>query len=141
MRGACRCGQLNYSVEAKPLYMGYCHCKACQKRNSAPCVGLFLAEKKDVVIEGSSLSYKASGGSGAPIIEHRCETCGDAVYCDLKVLDGVIVFLASTLEQPKDFVPEGHLWVSSRDPRFTIEDDLDQQSGPPLQVMPYLAGK
>lgn len=139
MRGACRCGQLSYQVNTQPLYMGYCHCKACQKRNSAPCVGLFLIEKKDITIDGQSDSYKSVGGSGVPMIEHRCRDCGNAIYSDLKVLKDVLVFLSSSLEDSQDFQAEGHLWVSSKDPRFDIVDDLPQQSGPPLQMLPFLA--
>ncbi|WP_299981582.1 GFA family protein [uncultured Pseudoteredinibacter sp.] len=139
MRGACRCGQVNYQVKSQPLYSGYCHCHACQKRNSAPCVSLFLIQKSQIDISGNTATYHGKGGSGKDLIEHRCDSCGDALYSDITVLDNVIVCLASTLDDPADFKPEGHLWVSSRDPRFDINDDLEQQAGPPMQMMPYLA--
>ncbi|NHO88368.1 GFA family protein [Pseudoteredinibacter isoporae] len=121
------------------MYSGYCHCHACQKRNSSPCVSLFLIQKKEIDFSGKTSCFSIIGGSGKEMIEHRCQDCGDAIYSDLKVLDDVIVCLASTLEKPEDFKPEGHLWVSSRDPRFEINDDLEQQAGPPMQMMPYLA--
>ncbi|GAA6152440.1 GFA family protein [Pseudoteredinibacter isoporae] len=139
MHGACRCGQISYQVRNKPLYSGYCHCHACQKRNSAPCVSVFLIQKKDIDFHGKTDSFRSLGGSGKEMTEHRCHDCGDAIYSDLSVLDNVIVCLAATLNNPNDFEPEGHLWVSSRDPRFEIKDNLEQQAGPPKQMMPYLA--
>lgn len=139
MRGACRCGQVSYQLKDQPIYSGYCHCHACQKRNSAPCVSVFLIQQKNTDIRGKTACFRSLGGSGKEMIEHRCEDCGDAIYSELTVLDKVIVFLASTLSNPEDFKPEGHLWVSSRDPRFEIRDDLEQQAGPPMQMMPYLA--
>ena len=139
MNGSCRCGQLSYQLKNKPLFSGFCHCHACQKRSSAPCVSLFLIQKENISISGKSSAHSSLGGSGNEMLDHRCTHCGDAVYCDLKVLDDVVVCLAGTLNDPDDFEPEGHLWVSSRNPRFEINDDLEQQAGPPMQMMPYLA--
>lgn len=139
MNGSCHCGQLSYQLKEKPLFSGFCHCHACQKRSSAPCVGLFLIQKKNIRFNGESDSRSGLGGSGKEMINHRCKSCGDAIYSDLKVLDDVVVCLSGTLNDQADFEPEGHLWVSKRNPRFEINDNLEQQAGPPMQMMPFLA--
>ena len=138
MKGQCRCGQLSYEVSAEPAYALYCHCHACQSRTSAPCVGFVMVKQQDLKVIGESQAYKDQGGSGAPIIQHRCSDCGCVVHSDLMVLDGIVAIGAATLDDPSDFKPQSHCWVSSQHPEFTINNDLPQEQGPPKALFQYI---
>ncbi|MGY0219999.1 GFA family protein [Endozoicomonadaceae bacterium StTr2] len=141
MKGQCRCGQVTYETSRDPVFSGYCHCHACQKRSSAPCTGFVMVPWEGSTLSGETRTYHDLGGSGQPVVEHSCINCGSLVLMELKVLDNIVAIMASTLEQSDDFIPESHVWLSSQNKRFEIQDDLLKQQGPPKQMAPYLARK
>ena len=138
MKGQCRCGQLNYKLNSDPVYALYCHCHACQGRSSAPCVGFVMVRQQELEVSGQSQSYREAGGSGAPIVQHRCSDCGTVVHSDLMVLDGIVALSSATLENPADFQPQSHCWVSSQHADFSINDELPQEQGPPKALFQFI---
>ena len=40
MTGGCLCGQVRYSANAEPAFVGVCHCTHCQKQNGNGLLGL-----------------------------------------------------------------------------------------------------
>ncbi|WP_408635836.1 GFA family protein [Parendozoicomonas callyspongiae] len=139
MSGSCRCDQLQFTISGKPVLSGFCHCHACQKRTSGPCAGFLMVKKEQLDITGQSQQFKDTGGSGKPMIEHHCSICGTTVFTELKVLQDILAIPASTLNNPSQFSPETHVWVSSLNLHFAISDNLSQEPGPPRAVLKYLA--
>ncbi|WP_281646326.1 GFA family protein [Parendozoicomonas sp. Alg238-R29] len=139
IKGSCRCGQLKYQITDSPVLSGFCHCYACQKRTNAPCAAFAMVKKNTFNPVGSSLTYKDKGGSGAPLLEHRCSECGTIVYTELKVLDGIYAVSATTYTDSSQFDPSIHVWVSSQDKRFQINDNLHQEAGPPKALFKFIA--
>lgn len=138
-QAGCLCGQLTVSVEQAPVFSCYCHCHACQARSSAPCTGFVMVKQSATNIRGKLQTYNDQGGSGQPIVQHRCTDCGSTVFSELKVLEDIIAIPSARLVDASFFQPEAHVWVSSKDPRFEITDDVTQQAGPPKALFPYIA--
>ena len=138
MKGQCWCGQLRYTLNEDPVFSCYCHCHACQRMSGGPCVGFVMARKGALDVEGESASFQSTGGSGRPILQHHCTRCSAAVYYEPQVLDRVVAITASTLNNVEDFQPEAHIWVSSQNPRFEIQDGLPQKQGPPRELAAFV---
>jgi hypothetical protein len=139
INASCSCGQLTITAREAPVYSCYCHCNACQARSSAPCMGFVMVKQDACSVSGEEKTFKDQGGSGQPIVQHFCTGCGGSVFSELKVLNNILAIPSARLQNPDDFQPESHIWVSSKDLRFEIQDDLLQQPGPPLSLLEFVA--
>ncbi len=139
INASCLCGQLSIEISEKPVFSCYCHCHACQRRSSAPCMGFIMVKQDSCSVSGDAHTFNDQGGSGRSIVQHRCTDCGSNVFSELTILDRILAIPSASLESQEDFQPESHIWVSSKDPRFEIKDDLLQQPGIPQSLLAFVA--
>ena len=129
--GQCLCGQIKYTISAKPLRMIQCHCDDCRKTSGTGHVSFAFFKESDVEIKGETSSYDSSTDSGSTITRYFCPTCGSRLFGANSSSKNVIGVSAGTLEESSWFKPD--LIVYNK--RKPVWDFMDE-SIPAFEEMP-----
>jgi hypothetical protein len=89
MTGGCLCGQVRYSANTEPAFVGVCHCKNCQKQTGTAFSVLVGIPKTEMSIQGRLKTFHDKGDSGQAVDRNFCPECGSPVFTDAAVLPGV----------------------------------------------------
>ena len=112
--GGCLCGALRYRADGKVLAQGLCHCRNCQRLSGGGHVGWLCFPEQSVTVEGATLSYAATGGSGSTATRFSCPTCHSIVYGTAEVMPGLLNIYAGSLDDTSHFKPEIAIFTRSR---------------------------
>jgi hypothetical protein len=121
-QGSCLCGTMKYEIDGPFFMMMNCHCSMCRKHHGAP-FATFAAASKDGFrwISGEDhLGYYASSENGK---RSFCTTCGSVAPL---IMGDMAVVPVGTLEGDPGIRIQAHMFVGSKAPWHTIEDDLPQ---------------
>jgi Glutathione-dependent formaldehyde-activating enzyme len=69
MTGGCLCGQVRYSANADPGFVGVCHCEHCQKQTGTAFAVLVGIPKSAISIQGQLKTFRDQGDSVNPLNE------------------------------------------------------------------------
>ena len=121
--GGCLCGAIRYESAEPPEWIGYCHCRMCQRAYGA-LYGLFVAVRGDAFryTQGQPTYYQSSTWAKRGF----CANCGSPIdFWFRGVTDpGVLI---GTLDHPEDWPPNlHHSGMESKVPWHVITDDLPQ---------------
>jgi len=132
LAGQCCCGAVAYEVSDEFLYAANCHCANCRAATGS-------AFKPFAGIEGSKLSITRGADklltySTPPNADIRCAVCGSYLYA---VVGEKVHVSLGTLRDVPSIRPTEHIFVGSKAPWYTINDDLPQYArhatdGPPI---------
>ena len=116
IKGRCGCGELQYRVTAKPMYVQCCHCSECQHQTGAPFVVNALLETSAVeLLSGETETTLFDTGSGAGHEVIRCASCKTPVWSYYLALGRNIAFLrVGTLDDSSVFPPDIHVFTRSK---------------------------
>ena len=123
--GGCLCGAVRYESTEPPIFVGYCHCRMCQRAYGA-LYGLFAAFplKAFRYTRGEPTYFRSSTWAKRGF----CSNCGSPVdmwYGDDDPEPGVLI---GTLDHPEEWPPDSeHIGIESKVPWHTINDDLPQR--------------
>ncbi len=129
--GGCMCGAVRYEASGAPASSMYCHCTSCRKHTGAPVVMLVGYKRDQVTFSGDARKiYQSSPGVGRGF----CDQCGTPLTWegDGGELGPLVEVTISTLDNPDDFPPQGHIhhaeklsWFETSDtlPRYRVWDD------------------
>jgi hypothetical protein len=82
---------------------------------------------EDVAISGPISTFHSS----ETLERGFCSHCGSSVF-SRRISAGVMGLTAGSLDDPSQFKPDMHFWVSSKQPWIEIADNLPQYpEGPP----------
>jgi hypothetical protein len=72
MTGGCLCGQVRYSANAEPAFVGVCHCKHCQKQTGSAfsVIACHSAWGPNAGLRGNSLTCQRKDGSNSETDSH-----------------------------------------------------------------------
>ena len=129
LTGGCRCGQLRYHVAGRQIAGVICHCSGCQRRTGGS-TGVLFVRRDLTVLTGCYRSYRDPQTS-LPIHILFCENCGSTVAALAGSYPEVQIIIAASLDNPQDFVPQLHMWVSEKPQWVGISDQLPQFAGHP----------
>ena len=123
--GHCECSQVTFKVTGKIIDFCHCHCSQCRRMHGAA-----FATFAGVKIEGFSyltgrneLSTYASSDSHKRVF---CQNCGSNILVSLTDEPDVLYLSMSAIEGNPS-TPKGyHIFVGSKAPWYTIEDQLPQ---------------
>jgi hypothetical protein len=76
MIGGCLCGQVRYSANADPGFVGVCHCEHCQKQTGTAFAVLVGIPKSAISIQGRLKAFHDKGDSSQPVDRSFCPECG-----------------------------------------------------------------
>lgn len=127
--GACRCGFLQYRVDAELAPVFHCHCGFCRHVHGASftTVGFFSA---------SAFAWRPSSGQPStfvtPLGNHRhfCGRCASPIY-NLAPGVGLACVIVLSLAEPSRAMPWAHVDTESRAPWLEIGDSLPRFEGWP----------
>jgi hypothetical protein len=126
LTGKCYCGAVEYAVPDEFRYALICHCSNCRRTTGSafkPFAG--IERQKFAVTQGADglLIY-----GGDKTHDAHCGKCGSLLYSVVREAAWVHVTMG-TLVDPPSIRPSCHIFVGSKAPWETINDDLPQYEG------------
>jgi hypothetical protein len=132
IHGSCSCGEVAFTLTAKPFFARHCHCSRCRKARSA-------AHASNVLNRGDEIRWDRGADriTAYKVPEARfftqafCSGCGSAVP---RVDPGrnLTITPMGCLDDDPGVRPSEHIFVASKAPWFEIADGLKQHpEGPP----------
>jgi hypothetical protein len=154
LHASCLCGQVRWEVDGPlkqpdpsdqplaALFLSHCHCSRCRKAHGAPyATFLVVPEKRFRITHGREQIETWRSGPGA---RSFCRTCGSVVP-DGTGAFGYVGMPAGPFDDDLGVVPTSHLFVASKAPWVTLQDDLPRfdtypegLSSPALETRPPL---
>ena len=122
--GGCLCGKVRYSISAKPIGSGNCHCRTCQKASGSAYLATLFVRSKSLEISGEYKEYATLADSGNTVYRGFCPECGSALFGRNSEHQGIRPVAAASLDEPAAFQPHVDFWVSDAQPWDTMNPDL-----------------
>jgi len=126
MTGGCLCGQVRYSANADPAFVGVCHCKHCQKQTGTAFSVLVGIPKPALSVQGRLKTFHDTGDSGQPVHRNFCPDCGSPIFSDVTVMPGVAFIKAGTLDDTTWLDPKIHVYCDSKEQWTFISEGCQQ---------------
>lgn len=120
--GRCMCGDVRYEISQTAIGTGLCHCRMCQRFNSAAFAAWAVFPLESVRFTGTEPKYYKS----SPIAECGfCENCGSSLTMRwIQQPSEILAILIPSLDHPEDFPPTFHGGTESQIPWLDMHDDL-----------------
>ena len=112
LTGGCLCGAVRYKVSGDLIFSGKCYCEDCRKTSSSGHGSVYAVPEPSVSMTGKLTEFKKAGGSGQPVTRRFCPVCGSRICTSLGVMPGVMLFTASSLDDPEKFVSQMSVYTS-----------------------------
>jgi class 3 adenylate cyclase len=124
--GRCMCSNVRYESSKPPVSSSYCHCRMCQRANSAPFTAWAVFPQDAVRFPNAEPKYYKSSPFGE---RGFCPNCGSPMTMRYYPLEseGILAVFAATLDHPEDFAPTYHGGTESQMPWLDIHDDLPRR--------------
>jgi hypothetical protein len=115
MAGGCLCGQVRYSANADPVFVGVCHCKNCQRQTGTAFSVLVGVPNSALSIQGQLKTFHDTGDSGLRLERNFCPECGSPIFTDVAAIPGVAFIKAGTLDDTSWLDPKMHIYCDSKE--------------------------
>ena len=125
LNGSCLCGTVRYRIDGVVDHASHCHCSQCRKAHGAAFASYGHVRYADFrVTTGAEAiaSYQASPHA----IRTFCRRCGSNLQWRPTGNAEYFALALGTLDDDPAVRPERHIFVGSKAPWYTIEDDLPQ---------------
>jgi adenylate cyclase len=120
--GRCMCGEVQYEISQPAMGTELCHCRMCQRFNSAAFAAWAVFPIESVRFTGTEPKrYKSS-----PVAECGfCGNCGSSLTMRwIQQPSEIIAILIPSLDHPEDFAPTRHVGTERQIPWLDMHDDL-----------------
>lgn len=124
--GRCLCGNLQFEVRGRQLWVAHCHCDSC-RRNTGSAVATFVGYRKEQLTytRGERTFYQSSSG----VQRGFCANCGTPMTYEADRCPDEVHLYVSTLDNPCEFRPQLHVFFAERISWMELEDDLPRYEG------------
>jgi hypothetical protein len=124
LRGACRCGAVEYTVEDSFKAAFNCHCSLCRKTSGSAfkAVAAIAFDKVRITKGETNLRYF---GDPKGLHDKSCGECGSVLYSIIPGNGNAHIAMGTLVDVPS-IRPQFHIYVGSKAPWFEITDDLPQ---------------
>lgn len=130
--GGCLCGDVRYSLTARPLAINACHCTDCHKLSGATNLLMLLMSSGAFTHDrGEVERWRKTADSGRQVDLVRCKTCGVRLWHEALSSPEYTFIAAGTLDDPHWAFPTSHIWTSKKLPLAHIPDGLYAVAGQP----------
>ena len=126
LTGRCFCGAVEYSVADAFLYAMNCHCSNCRRTTGSAFKPFAGIERAKLVLTKGADGLLLYGTQDAN--DTHCGRCGSLLYSVVRAGAYLHVTLGTLVDAPT-IRPSRHIFVGSKAPWFTINDDLPQYEG------------
>jgi hypothetical protein len=124
--GGCLCGQVRYSANTDPVFVGVCHCQNCQKQTGTAFSVLVGVPKSALSIRGKIKTFHDIGGSGQAVKRNFCPECGSPIFTDADVIPDVAFIKAGTIDDTSWLDPAMHIYCDSKERGTAIPEGSQQ---------------
>jgi hypothetical protein len=122
--GGCLCGQLHWTAEAAPDFMGHCYCGDCRKASGSGFIPFMSYGAGAVRITGESRRFLSKSFRGGDAVRNSCPVCGGLVFGGTRGQDETLTIYAGTLDDATLFQPRIALFNRGRPDWATLPDGL-----------------
>jgi len=130
--GACLCGQVRYSYEARPLALNACYCADCKKLSGATHIHMLIGAREAFKHEAGDVQrWRKRAQSGREIDIVRCVTCGTRLWHEPLAAAHLVFIAAGTLDDPSWFKPASHIWIERAPDGQDFGEDTLRIAGQP----------
>jgi hypothetical protein len=125
LEGGCGCGSLRYRLTSPPMFIQCCHCSDCRRQTGGAFVvnGQIEADRITLVC-GQLTATPMPTDSGRPHDVYRCAFCQTALWSDYGKRPFLRFVRIATLDDPAALRPGAHIFVRSKLPWVTLDDDI-----------------
>ncbi len=110
LKGGCLCGATRYTVRAAAPVTTVCHCRMCQRWNSAPFFTAFSVRAAEVVWQGTPpVEWRSSDMA----VRSHCGTCGTPLYWKGDREPACFDISLMTLDDPSVLTPVDQIWSTA----------------------------
>ena len=131
--GGCLCGQVRYSADTDPAFVGVCHCKNCQKQAGTAFSVVIGIAKSALSIQGHVKTCHDTGDSGQPVLRKFCPECGSPVITDVSAMPALTFLKAGTLDDTSWINPTMHIYCDSAQVWYPMPETSQRFSKGPSQ--------
>lgn len=125
----CHCGTLRATTSGEPLYVGICHCQACQRRTGAPTASVAGFAKAQVTIEGPTKVFDRHGQSGRKVRFYFCPNCGTSLYWEADARPDAYILAVGAFADPSFPPPSVSIFEESKHGWMQLPDGLKHFEG------------
>ena len=125
LRGSCLCRTVRYEIDGPIGSASHCHCSQCRKAHGAAFASYGRVRHADFRLTAGAEAiarYQAS----AHATRTFCRHCGSNLQWCPTATAGHFSIALGTLDDDPGIRPDRHIFVGSKAPWYTIEDQLAQ---------------
>jgi hypothetical protein len=126
IEGGCLCGQVHYSGEAEPIFVGVCHCANCQKGSGSAFNAVVAVPKAAIGTTGTTSTYQSTGDSGKATYRRFCPRCGSPVAVEAELMADAVMIPVGTLDDPGAVKPAMQIYCDSAQPWALLEGGIQR---------------
>ena len=123
LAGKCYCGAVEYTVVDAFRYAANCHCSNCRRTTGSAFKPFAGIERGKFAITKGETEVMIFGQEDAN--DTHCRVCGSLLFSIVRGGAFVHVAMGTLIDDPT-IRPTHHIFVGSKAPWFTIDDDLPQ---------------
>ncbi|OAN99483.1 hypothetical protein A8B75_02680 [Sphingomonadales bacterium EhC05] len=127
LTGGCQCGAVRYRFEGPAPAAYACHCGECKKQTASAFSMSIPMHYDDLHVEVLPSSFETIAHSGKTKHNYFCGKCGTRLWHSGSNPPDKITLKVGTLDDPSGIAPQGHLWVSRKQPGIELDPASDQQ--------------
>ena len=120
-KGHCLCGAVSWEYTGAQTWACLCHCDDCRRNCAAPVVAFIGIPLDTFKWTGAAPKVYASSKG---VKRHFCDTCGTPMAFQAEHYVGEIHVYAASMEQPRAFQPEFHVYYDNKLEWLHMADDL-----------------
>jgi len=123
--GSCLCGVVQYRVRGPLESIDHCHCSMCRRAHGTAFAtyGRVAREALTWTTGEDQLQHFESSGAAT---RSFCRQCGSSLLFRHSAAPQFDFIAVGTLDDHPGCRPEAHIFVGSKAPWYSIEDDLPQ---------------
>lgn len=124
--GRCTCGEVEYRMTSKPLFVNCCHCRWCQRESGgAFAINAMIEADRVELLEGEPKPVLVPTPSGGGQKVFRCPRCRVTLWSNYLRAGELVRFVrVGTLEEPDRLPPDIHIHTVSKQPWITLPDGV-----------------
>jgi hypothetical protein len=113
LKGSCRCGKVQYTISADPIFTGICHCTSCRKSTGSAYGTVMGVPTPGVTVTGNMTRFDEVGESGKATHRNFCPVCGSTITQTADIMEGVTMIGVGTLEDSNAVKPAMQIYCDS----------------------------
>jgi len=123
--GACTCGEIQFELTDRPLFVHCCHCTWCQRETgSAFAVNALIESDRVKVVKGQLESTYLPSASGKGQTLWRCPQCKVVAWSNYAGAGEKMRFIRVGTINNHDIRPDVHIFTSTKRPWVLLEPNI-----------------